>query len=287
MVIRGKVVDVQGLALSGVAVALQGTEYQDVTDGVGGYVLRCPPGPIDLQFMKTGYTPGHLAGQSTSASSEDANGWLKTVNMTDMLLWPLPPGNGVYLFEEYRFRETARTEPKRYLPKQSGGVVAQSGHIFATKLEPTLETMNTFGGPAYREEEPLLICYKLPAYDVCLYRLEQIEAALPRRLGYATAAQKESGEKKDDAPRPSAFTETVWAPTEAVSISAVPIDEPGRLLLELRPAAPLPPGVYAVHWGALDGHITTDPRIFLFRITDPDAQGEGEPEDGEEPEANQ
>jgi hypothetical protein len=33
----------------------------------------------------------------------------------------------------------------------------------------------------------------------------------------------------------------------------------------------LTPGVYAVHWGALEGYTTTDSRMFLFRV------GEAEP----------
>ena len=54
--------------------------------------------------------------------------------------------------------------------------------------------------------------------------------------------------------------------------------EPERLLLQLRMAEPLRPSVYAVHWGALDGHTSTDSRAFLFRVIDP-----AHPEEAEKP----
>jgi hypothetical protein len=31
---------------------------------------------------------------------------------------------------------------------------------------------------------------------------------------------------------------------------------------------PLEPGTYAVHWGALDGAVDKDPRIFAFSVVD-------------------
>ena len=45
-----------------------------------------------------------------------------------------------------------------------------------------------------------------------------------------------------------------------------PVDEPERYLQQIRLAEPLEPGLYAVHWGALAGHKTSETRAFVFQI---------------------
>ena len=253
LTVRGAVVDVKGAALPGVAVTVDGTEIQTTTDGVGKYVLRCAAGPVELDFIKTGYTRGRLSVPATGS---------RTLEVTEVMLWPVPPHQGVYLFADYRYNEASRTEAKRYLEKDRGPV-------FATKQVPELET---------EDPNPLLISIRLPAYDVSLYRLEEIEAALPSlsRLGVTAPTDEEK--------EGYSYAERVWAPSGAIAVIAVPIDEPEGQLLELRLGRPLSPGVYAIHWGALDGHTTTDPRIFLFRVAEPPPEEKpdsGEPDSGE------
>ena len=241
--------------LPGVAVSLGHTDRQAITGVTGHYQLRCPPGRLELDFAKTGYTPAHLRLDAQKARTTDA---------APVRLWPLPPGKGVYLFEEdpaapgigERYRESTRTEPKPYEVKEAEGTLPPGTPVHATKIRPELETFHT---------QPLLIAHKLPPYDARLCRLEAVEA---------TPTHTQAG----------GYTETVWAPVTTLALLAIPIDEPQRLLLELRPMAPLEPGIYAVHWGAFDGHPTTDPRGFLFQVVDPNAPPEAEPEAEEDTE---
>jgi len=240
------VVDVKGDALPGVAVAVKGTEHQAVTDALGQYRLRCRPGDITLAFIKTDYTPGRLELEVDEP---------RTVEPAAVTLWPLPPYKGVYLFKDFRYRQTTKTEPKPY--KNEDGTP-----LFGTKVAPEVRTTRP---------EPLLIGYKLPSYDVRLARLRDQEAS---PLG--TAGQGDN-----------AFRESIWAPAGAIGVMANPIDEVDRLLLQFQPAEPLEPGVYALHYGALNGYTSTDPFIYLFRVAAPGApegeapEGEGASEEGE------
>jgi hypothetical protein len=243
--IRGSVVDVRGDHLPGVAVTVQGAEVQTLTDPRGLYTLHCAPGPLTLQFLKTDYTPGRL---------ELNTGEARVVDATEVLLWPLPSAKGVYFFEGGRYEEAARVTPKRFTAKDLGAVLG-------TRTNPELATLNP---------QPLIVCYKLPPYDVRLDRLRQVETT--------TAAPPKKAEEKGQKTEPSASpAETVWVPAEPLTVIATPIDEPDRLLVELRPTVPLPPGVYAAHWGAFDGHMSTDPNVYLFRIAEaapPEAEGD-------------
>lgn len=58
--LEGVVVTVRGETLPGVAVAIKGTDFQAVTDGVGQYRLPAIAGTHAITFAKTGYTPGLL-----------------------------------------------------------------------------------------------------------------------------------------------------------------------------------------------------------------------------------
>lgn len=241
--VSGTVRDVKGEQLPGVAVTLRGTELQDVTSGVGAYALRCPAGPAVLDFIKTGYTQGRL--DITVPESG-------TVTATEVRLWPLPAGQGVYLYEEFRYREATRVEPQ---PVR----VAERGPVYASKLAPTLKTFNA---------QPLIIYTALPSYDAALYRLAPVPIA---------PAPGETA---------SADSEPVWIVDTQVSAVAVPVDEPEHVLLELRPTEPLLPGVYAVSWGAFDGYTSTHASAYLFEVRDPnapDASAEVVPPTGDAP----
>jgi len=104
VVIQGIVTDVAGEGLPGVAVTVRGRLDQAVSDGVGRYSLRSSAGTLDLELMKTGYTPGYLSLQVERSGAVEA---------TPAVLWPLPQDKGVYLFENYRYLELTRIEPNR------------------------------------------------------------------------------------------------------------------------------------------------------------------------------
>lgn len=168
-------------------------------------------------------------------------GWLElevatttVVQVDDLQLWPLPESKGVYLFQDFRYTALDRTEPKRY-------VLAGNRNIFGVMRAPILSTPLT---------TPLLIAHRLPSYDVRAHRIEKMQASLP------TAG-------------PGAPGETIWAPVEEIPITASPIDEPERQLVDLRFLRPLVPGDYAIHWGAFEGFTTTDTRAFLLHVAGP------------------
>ena len=156
------------------------------------------------------------------------------VQADNIQLWPLPESKGVYLFQDFRYSALDRAEPKRYLDKNNR-------NIFGVMRAPQAATLNT---------APLLIAHKLPTYDVQAHRIEKTQAALP------TASSGAPGE-------------TIWAPVEEIRVIASPIDEPDRLLIDLRFERPLVPGDYAIHWGALQGFTTNDTRAFLLHIAAP------------------
>jgi len=224
-VIRGTVVDVSGEALPGVAVAVPDQNAQAASDERGLYQVRCVPGELYLTLMKTGYTPGRLTVVAAPGTTE----------VTEARLWPLPIARGVYLFENYRYLEIDRTEPKRYLTRESG-------LVHAAKKDITFTTETA---------QPTIICFKMPEYDVQIHQMRDVEAS------------------DADLETPN-YAQHVWAPVRALPVSVRPIDEPERLLAELRLDGPLEPGAYGIHWGALQGYAGTDSRVFLFRVVSPE-----------------
>ena len=243
VVIRGRVFDVREESLPGVAITVSGAGYESLSNTLGDYTLWCAPGELELNFVKSGYTPGRL--HIKVEKGDD-------VTAADVKLWPLPPRPGVYLYENLRYTETTRIEPRRF--RARGG-----GEIFATKKAADL---------LIEDQTPQLIAYKLPSFDAQIYRMEQVEAQQPEASG-------------------SAYPEKVWAPVESIPVLSIPMDEPGHLLLELQLARPLEHGTYAVHWGVLDGHRNineTARLIFLFRVIDPEEEEAIRAEQAEEAE---
>ncbi|MCC6143340.1 MAG: carboxypeptidase-like regulatory domain-containing protein [Candidatus Hydrogenedentes bacterium] len=154
------------------------------------------------------------------------------LELPETLLWPLPESQGVYLFENFRYQPLTRIEPKRYL------TVEKEADLFGTRKDATVFT---------RQNRHIIIAYKMFPYDIQMHRLQKAEAIEPQdqRAGY---------------------TWQIWAPVDKLQVIPIPVDEPEHLLLELQLQAPLDPGTYAVSWGALEGHTSTDPRIFLFTL---------------------
>jgi len=161
-------------------------------------------------------------------------------------LWRLPQTTGVFLFEDYQYRRTAPLKPKAY--------VGDDGHVVygVGRLTGVVETQ------ALR---PLLLCHKMPWYDAKLCRLRTTTAA---------------------APETPALKEDVWVSEQALPLAMAPLDEPDRLLWEVRLMEQLEPGIYAIHWGALEGYTSTDSRIFAFAVAQKSGESSLPPGAGEE-----
>ncbi len=71
-------------------------------------------------------------------------------------------------------------------------------------------------------------------------------------------------------------------PVEAIPVAVAPIDKLEELLIGINLQAPLEPGTYGVHWGALQGYTSTDPRVYLFQVPAPPGEAEEAAEGGEE-----
>ncbi|MGI6458863.1 MAG: carboxypeptidase-like regulatory domain-containing protein [Candidatus Hydrogenedentales bacterium] len=222
--ISGTVANIKGEALPGVAVQVEGTHYQALTDGLGQYRLPYVSGAVVLQFMKTGYTPGTLVVPA---------GPVRSITAETVSLWELPLDKGVYLYEDFRYREATKIVPESFLSKDKHAA-------YATRRWPDLDTTDT---------EPLVLCYKMPDWDVRLCRMDLTERYVQLPGGGLEEAQ-------------------VLAPTRELPVQLVPIDQPEGLLRQVELPGPLEPGTYAVHWGALDGEVDKDPRIFAFSVVD-------------------
>jgi len=234
------VVDIAGHPLPGVAVSVRGASRQAVTDSRGQYRMNAPPGFLEIDYYKTGYTPAQLQLEIAEP---------RTVEMTQAVLRPLPDGQGVFFFQSNRYQGLTRAQPRRYL--------ADSGEsIFGSKTGSLVVTP-----PA---DIPVIVAFRLPGYDVQLARLRSIEAKPPE----VDAANE--------------FRVPIWVSDGRVNAHVEPLDEPRGMLLRVVPDEPLAPGMYAVHWGAFEGHVTTESRAFLFEVRDAEASIEAPPQDAAE-----
>ncbi len=220
-VISGMVTDVQGHPLPGVAVIADAAAAQTITNALGRYELSAPRGIAGIRLVKDGYTSGYLALESSTGLS---------VTAQTVALWPLPRGAGAYLVEDYHFRAMPPGEPKPF--------ATETGPVYAMRVVAAIATTD--------QPKPLIVCHKMPAYDLRLARLRRVKATGP-----------EGGFE-------------VWTAESNNPVEALPIDEPERVLVEIRLVDALTPGTYALHWGALDGRTSTESRAFLFTVQDPD-----------------
>lgn len=144
--VRGRVTDVRGQALPGVAVTIEDTGDQTLTDALGAYELRHGEGPVALVFDKTGYTAGRLEARLPGDRS---------VILRDVALWPLPPEKGVYLCEDHRYRPVPAAAPEQF-------VTADGEVLFALVREPDVAT---------EDPRPMVIGHRMPPYDARVTRV--------------------------------------------------------------------------------------------------------------------
>ena len=240
-VITGRVLNVQGETLPGVAVKVEGTEHQALTGPLGKYSVAYNPGPVALNFIKSGFTPGRLELTVNQA---------KRVEAADVTLWQLPEGWGVYLVKDARYIGANPIEPDAF-PTVAGTTV------YGVKKGPETTTTNA---------KPMMVCYKLPRNEVRFCRMAptEIELRPPDAKG---PVAKGKGQKI-----------TVWTSVAKIPVTVSRIDEPEGLLLQLHYDGSLEPGCYAVHWGALEGRTDLDKRIFYFSVVNPNAAPSAGPE---------
>jgi hypothetical protein len=235
--IEGTVLDVTGQTLPGVAVEVRGTPYEGLSDAHGRYSVKYQPGELQLYFAKTGYTPGMLVLTVNS---------MRNVEATSVVLWRLPEGGGVYLYEDHRYRRTDFIPPSPFK-----SMSAEGGVVYGTTRWPKLETT---------DRDPLILCHKMPPYGCKLYQMNLAELHPP----------------SDDTGN---TTVSAWIPGENIPIVTEPIDAPEGLLVRIRPMRPLETGSYAAHWGALDGvPVDNEQRMFFFNIVDTITPQAGEDE---------
>lgn len=147
----------------------------------------------------------------------------------EIAMWALPRNKGVYLYEEGIFRETSYAEPRAYLLEGAGAQQALRRPSAIASANP----------------DAFIICYHMPRYEARLARLEEAKAALRTGQEYAL---------------------TVLTGAGAAPVSLEPLDQPEAMLLRVRFDDPLEPGLYGLHWGALDGETALDSRVYLFEI---------------------
>jgi hypothetical protein len=102
------------------------------------------------------------------------------------------------------------------------------------------------GLPYSPADVPAVLCYLMPDARARLHRLEE-----------ATATTMAGGVPME---------QSIWLPEKAYPVSLQTIDEREGLLQQLRVLVPLEEGIYAVHWGALEGEFGIERRMFLFAV---------------------
>jgi hypothetical protein len=151
--------------------------------------------------------------------------------MPEVALWRLPMNPGVYVVNDLRFAEATWVVPRQFYLKDG---TASYG------AELPKEVRDAAG-------EPFIVAYRTPRYNARLSRL--------------TAAEAQRGTEAESI--------AVWVEEKPMAAALEPIDTPEGRLLRVRVGRPLEPGIYGVHWGALEGYTTLDARMFLFRIPEP------------------
>jgi hypothetical protein len=181
-VVEGEVFDNEGEALPGVAVTIDGSTFQDVTNSRGGYQVRFRPGQVRLEFSKTGYT---------SAQMELNVGAMRRVQAEAVRLWRLPPKRGVYFLEEGRYLPLDSTQPRQF-----GDVYGMEEWAEASTSDP----------------EPRLIAHRLPSEGLSLVPLVFTEVVKPDAESEEEFAEVLAPASRD----PIALTATLLDPPEGL-----------------------------------------------------------------------
>lgn len=168
----------------------------------------------------------------------------------DATLWPLPLNPGIYAVNDHQYVATDWVVPKQYYLKDGSSA-------FAAELPETLRA-------SVIADRLDIVCFRTPRYNARLSRLAPAEATVP---GSDAAPQR------------------VWVESGTIDAGLVAVDLPEGNLLRVTVDRPLEPGVYGVHWGAMEGYATIETRVYAFEIVappEPETPAEAS-EAGEEP----
>lgn len=245
--ISGKVRTVTGDPLPGVVVEVASTGAQALTDALGEYTIAIPP--VDEVSLRFAKT-GYTPGQL----DVPVGGGEGPLQARAVQLWNLPAVKGVFLYQDSRY------VPAK--PMEVEAVRVEDGMVYGT----TRYRPSSAGAPPMPADRPPLICYAMPSRPPQLARLESAEVL---------------------AQDPSPHRIQVLRAVQAIPATAMTIDEPAGRLRQVRVYSDLAPGIYGIHWGALDGDFRAERRVFLLEVTGPNASGEGAEESGEDESAEQ
>ncbi len=164
----------------------------------------------------------------------------------DATLWPLPLNPGVYSFSGAQYVSADWVLPKQYYLKDGSTA-------FGAELPETLRA-------SVDASDVYIVCFRTPRYNARLSRLSTAEATVP-------GLDSESLQ--------------VWVESGTIGAGLTAIDHPAGQLLRVVVDRPLEPGVYGVHWGAMEGYTTLENRVYAFEIAappadEPEADGEGD-----------
>lgn len=157
----------------------------------------------------------------------------------EVVMWVLPMNAGVYDVTPLTYHETSWALPKQYYLKD--GTAA-----FGIELSPGLIESTS---------EPFLLTHRTPRYNAQLSRLMPEEARL-------AGIEDKSIE--------------VWVEAGTAAVGLEALDQSESLLQRVVIGRALEPGVYGIHWGAMEGYTTLDNRVFLFRVPEPPKSEEDE-----------
>lgn len=155
----------------------------------------------------------------------------------DAMMWVLPMNAGVYVVTDRDYGETSWALPKQYYLKD--GSAAFGIELTAEVIEST--------------NEPFLVTHRTPRYNAQLSRLVAEQARL-------TGIEEKSIE--------------VWVEAGTMAAGLEPLDPADSLLQRIQIGRALEPGIYGIHWGAMEGYTTLDNRVFLFRVPEPPESAE-------------
>ena len=233
----GTVTDNVGERLPGVAVSLtdeHGHESQTLTDGLGEYGLPFTTGRVKISFLKNGYTTGHIELALDSSSVR---------KISPVALWRLPQEEGVFFYDNNRYRRLTPFEPRT--------VVAQATNVVTFGI-PLMGAVEEIPLP-----EPLLLLRRFANSDI-MHRVPGFDVQVSRLAPIQTYVSGNSGPVQE-----------TWIQTDKVVCAVDPIDEPEHYLIQIRLTDPLKPGTYAVHWGSFSGYTRSESRAFVFRVPSP------------------
>lgn len=248
-VIRGAVYDAAGEMLPGVTVHLEEQDKEALSNANGNYSIRAARGTTSLHFYKTGYTSARFTVDSLAFGSNE---------IPDVTLMPLPAEEGVFYRQALRYEALEHPRINRY-------TIGKGEPVFGTPVQPTLTLPWEDPEKAPEAGRPRFLAYKVQPYNALLHRLR-----------FLTLKEEKKKEKEQKPTKEAGTEEKILIADTALPLIARILDDSDGQMVELYPGYPLEPGVYAIHWGALSGYDSLDPRAFLFEVGEKD-ETEGEP----------